>query len=245
MSLYADCVDLLVKLEAAQAADAGVELLARGQRLVATLEEATRYFESAAALPAELTSGSSPGVDEKAVTQAIGAFRGGLSRYGVSTFQHQPAAGLVEVAKAQRDKCARWVGSRWRAVFTQYEADIDRAGSGQLVGDMTQRVAVQRRASTLRAARGFDPIAQPDELGRLLGGSDAHDWLRAVHATASELHEVLARLDAARNAMTAEVRDALQRAASEDGLSLSDLTAELLAALRAAGVDDQLVVRHQ
>src|SRR4051794_10111796 len=146
MSLYDESVNLQVKLEAAQEADAGVELLVRGQRLVDTLEAATIYLERAAELPADLRSDSAPGIDEKAVTQAIGAFRGGLSRRGMVAFQHQPAATLVDVAKAQRDKCARWVGSRWRAVFTPYEPEIERAASGRLVGDLTQRVAAERRA---------------------------------------------------------------------------------------------------
>lgn len=245
MTLYDQCVDLQVKLEAAHAADAGLELLARGQRLVEALEAARNYLAQAAQLPAELRSGSSPALDDKSVNQAIGAFRGGLSRHGVVAFQHQPAATLVDVAKAHRDKCARWVDARWRGVFTPYEEDVERAGGGRLVGELSQRLSAQRRASTLRTARGYDPIEHRGDLERLLGGQGIKDWLRAIRTLGDELHAALARLDAARNAMTPEVRDALHRATSEGGLAFSDLTTELLAAIRAAGVDDQLVVRHQ
>lgn len=245
MTLYDQCVDLQVKLEAAHAADAGLELLARGQRLVDALEKARTYLVRTAQLPAALRSGSSPALDDKTVTQAIGAFRGGLTRHGVGAFQHQPAATLVDVAKAQRDKCARWVATRWRGVFTPYEEDLERAASGRLVGELSQRLAAQRRASTLRTARGYDPIEQRGDLERLLGGQKVEDWLHTISTIGDELHAALARLDAARNAMTPEVRDALHRAASEDGLPFSDLTPELVAAIRAAGVDDQLVVRHQ
>jgi hypothetical protein len=59
------------------------------------------------------------------------------------------------------------------------------------------------------------------------------------------MRAALEALDAERAALTPEVRDALQRAAAEGGLPLSEVTDELLAALRSAGVDDSLVVRRR
>jgi hypothetical protein len=78
-----------------------------------------------------------------------------------------------------------------------------------------------------------------------LGTSEAGEWLPGIRRLGHELLDALAALDAEGETMTPEVRAALTRAASESGLPLEDVTAELLAALQAAGVDDHLVVRRR
>lgn len=245
MSLYERSVDLQLKLEAAQSADTGLELLARGARLVENLDRASEYFVGAAAFRSTANITSRPGLDLKAVSQAVGAFRAGLSRHGSAAFQHQPATTLSEVAKAERDRAARWVLARWRERFDEYQPLLDRIETEHLVGSATQIVVAQARASKLRAARGMDPVANAAELQATLSGADVDAWLRAVTSLANEMRTALEALDAERAALTPEVRDALQRAVAEGGLPLSEVTDELLAALRSAGVDDSLVVRRR
>jgi hypothetical protein len=245
MSLYDSAVNLQLKLEAAQSADTSLELLARGARLVETLDRASEYFASAAAFRSALGIADRPSIDVKAISQAVGAFRAGLSRHGSAALQHQPATTLSDVARAQRERAARWVTARWKDLFAEYEPTLERISTEHLVGTANHRVVAQARASKLRAARGLDPIANATELQTALGGPDVHAWMREITAVASEMRLALDALDAERASLTQEVRTALQRAATEGGLPLSDVSDELLAALRVAGVDEHLVVRRQ
>lgn len=245
MSLYDRCVDLQLKLEAAQSADAGVEVLARGARLVDGLDRAAEYLEGTAQFRILAGVHDTPGLDAKAVSQAVAAFRGGLSRHGAAAFQHQPATTLVDVAKAQRDRVARWVTARWKDSFAADDAPLERVQSEHFAGSSSNLVVAQARAAKLRAARGRDPVAEAAELRTMLGGDGIAEWLQSIATIRAELHAALQALDQERDALTPEVRSALQRAAGDGGLVLSEVTDELLAAIRAAGVDDDLVVRRR
>lgn len=245
MSLYDRCVDLQLKLEAAQSADAGVEVLARGARLVDGLDRAAEYLEGTAEFRILANVPDIPSLDTKAVSQAVAAFRGGLSRHGAAAFQHQPATTLVDVAKAQRERVARWVTARWKDFFAEDDAPLQRLQSEHFAGSSSKLVVAQARAAKLRAARGRDPVAESAELRALLGGNGIDAWLQSVATIRAELHSALQALDTERDALSPEVRSALQRAAGDGGLVLSEVTDELLAALRAAGVDDDLVVRRR
>jgi hypothetical protein len=244
VSLYDRSVDLQLKLEAAQSADTGLELLARGSRLVESLDRASEYFSGAATFRSTANIVDRPGIDLKAVSQAVGAFRAGLSRHGSAAFQHQPATTLSDVARTQRERTTRWVTARWRDRFAEYQPLLDRVETEHLVGSTHHIVIARTRASKLRTVRAMDPVAEASELQASLGGADVGAWLLAVTTLANEMRTALEALDAERAALTPEVRDALQRAASHDGLPLSEVTDELLAALRSAGVDDSLVVRR-
>ena len=79
MNLYDRCVDLQVKLQAAQSADANDELLARGQRLTEGLDRASNYLEGVAAFRIVAAIDRKPDVELRSVTQAITAFRAGLT----------------------------------------------------------------------------------------------------------------------------------------------------------------------
>jgi hypothetical protein len=244
MSLYDRAVDLQLKLEAAQSADTSVELLTRGARLVESLDRASEYFAGAASFRAKAQVHNRPTLDLKAVSQAVGGFRAGLSRHGSAAFQHQPAATLTEVAKAQRERVARWVTARWSDLFAECDPLLERVDNEHPVGNTTRIVVARSRAATLRAARSMDPVANGTKLQTTLGGADMEAWLHAITTLTTELRQALDALDAERAAFTPEVREALRRAA-DDGLPLSELSDELLAALRSAGVDEHLVVRRQ
>lgn len=244
MSLYDRAVDVHVRLAAAQSADASVELLAKGAHLVESLEQATSYFANAVAFRANAGVVERPNLDLKAVTNAVGGFRAGLSRHSSAAFQHQPATTLTEVAKAQRERAARWVIARWRELFVPYDPLLERVETELLVGNTTQIVVAKARASRLRAAKSMDPVANADDLRTTLGGDDVEAWLQNASKLAAELRDALSALDSEHAAFTPEVREALRRAADE-GLPLSELSDELLVALRNADVDGHLVVRRQ
>ncbi len=245
MTLYDRSVDLQLKLEAAQSADTSLGLLARGAQLVLSLDRATEYLAGAAAFRSSAEITDRPGLDLKGVSKAVAAFRAGLSRHGSAAFQHDPASTLTEVAKTERERTARWVTARWRDRFEAYRPLLDRIQTEHLVGNATQILVARARASKLRAAMGMDPVANAADLQNTLGGVDVDAWLRAITTLANEMRTALEALDAERAALTPEIREALRRAAAEGGLPLSDVTDELLAALRCAGIDESLVVRRR
>lgn len=244
MSLFDSAVDLQLKLEVAQTADTGLDLLARAARLVEALSDSADYLEGVTRFREEMKISDRPPVDVKAVAQAVSAFRAGISRHGSAAFQHQPASTLSEAAKTQRDRCSRWLVSRWRQEFASYEAAMDRTASERLAGSGSHAVVAQARASKLRALRGLDPIADREEVSKALGTDEVARWRSAIEEVAGQLHTALEALDAEHAALTPEVRGVLDRAASDGGMPLDELTPELLAALRGAGVDGHLVVRR-
>jgi hypothetical protein len=244
MSLFDRAVDLQLKLEVAQTADTGLDLLARAARLFEMLSDSANYLEGATRFRQAMSISDRPAIDVKAVTQAVSAFRAGLSRHGSAAFQHQPASTLTETAKSQRDRCSRWLDSRWRQEFAAYEAAMDRVASERLSRSGSHAVVAQARAAKLRALRGLDPITQHDDITKALETNDVARWRAAIAAVGDQLVAALGALDAEHAALTPEVRAVLDRAATENGMPLDELTPELLAALRAAGVDGRLVVRR-
>lgn len=245
MTLFAQAVDVQLKLEVAQSADAGLDLLGRAAKMDQALQEAATYLEAASSLRRKLGLADQPNLDVKGITKAVASFRGGMSSHGATAFQHQPAATLVETARSQRDRCSRWVISRWRQLFADYEALLDRVANERPTGAGSNPVVAQARASNLRALRGLDPVAHRDQINTALKTTDETQWAGAIAKLARELTAALAAIDAEHAALTPEVRAALKRAASSNGLPLDQVSTGLLAALRAAGVDSQLIVRRQ
>lgn len=244
MSLFDRAVDLQLKLEVARTADTGLDLLRRAQRLLEALSDSADYLEGATRFRLEMKISDRPPIDVKAVTQAVSLFRAGISRHGSAAFQHQPASTLSEAAKTQRDRCSKWLASRWLQEFAPYEAAMDRAASESLSGSGSRAVVAIGRESKLRALRSLDPIAQHGDISKALETNDVERWRSAIGEVGGQLAAALEALDAEHAALTPEVRSILDRAASENGMPLDELTPELHAALRAAGVDGRLVVRR-
>jgi hypothetical protein len=245
MNLYERCTDLGVKLEAAQAADSSAALLASGTNLADRLDQASQYFAGAARLRSEAGIVERPPVDVKAMLRAVNAFRGALSSRKAAAFQQQYAANLTEIANKQREVAARWVLGRWKGLFSNFEAQMVRAREEALIGSATQQAVARSRAQTLFAAMGLDPILRSADLKELLGGDAIAVWMQAIHSKSDELNGALYALDTERAGLSAEVNEALRRATTGEGLPLSELSTELLHALRAAGVDDYLAVKRR
>jgi hypothetical protein len=244
MTLYDRAVDVAVKLEVAAAGDASDALLAQGQMLVRDLDESSSQLGAAASLFADLGVVTRLSLDVRAVTQAIGAFRAGLSRHGAAAFQHAPAGRLRDLAKQQRVATERWGLSMWRARLADLTPHVARASSDRLQGSTLHRRRADNRLRKLTRVREFNPLVDAAKLHDDLGGDAVADWLGAVAILDRELGDALEVLDAARAQQSATVRSALALASSQAGFPLDELTDELLAELRAAGVEDQLVVRY-
>jgi len=244
MTLYNRAVDLGVRLGAAAAADASDALLAQGQILVTDLDRTSSQLEAAASIGDDLGGDSRPKPDAKAVTQAIGAFRAGLSRHGAAAFQHAPTGTLRDVAKQQRTATERWVLRAWRARLDDLTPHAALATSDRLHGSTTHRQRAENRRQKLARVRDLNPLLDAVNLQAELGDGAVADWLEAVAALDQDLGDMLEILDVARTQQSPTVRAALARASSVSGLPLDELTDELLAELRAADLEDQLVVRR-
>lgn len=246
MTLYDRSVDLQLKLEAAQSADTSLELLSRANRLIDALEQSAAYLEGVARFLEAADVVERPEIDVRVVTRAVSIFRAGVSQHGSAAFQHQPAASLAETAKKQRELATRWLTAVWHGIFAEYEPLMDRVDTEQLVGSSSHRVVAQARVAKLRVLRGFDPVANAAGVDESLGTTgDVRTWITAIRGIGAELGDALAALDTERENLTPEVRDALERAASDAGLPLDEVTDGLLGALRHAGVDEHLVVRKR
>jgi hypothetical protein len=246
MSLYDQAVDLQLKLEAAQSADSGIELVTKADHLVEALDNATGYLTGIARLQSHLSVTESPPIDGKASAAAISAFRAGLARYGPRAFQQQPATKLTDVARDQRTRAVRWAVSRWRGVFDPYQSLMEQAQPGQLLGASKHRFTAERKARKLVMLARQDPIVNEETvIAELCDGDVNASWLERVKLLGDELAGALRSLKDERAALTTEVQKALDMATSEDGLPLAEVTANLLEAMRAAGVNDDLVVRRR
>jgi hypothetical protein len=244
MTLYDRAVNVSVKLAAAAAADASDARLAQGQILVTELDQTSSRLEAATLMRATVGVDTRPGLDAKAAPQAIGAFRAGLSRHGAAAFQHAPAGTLRDVAKQQRAATERWALSTWKARLDDLTPHAALATNDRLQGNAAYRQRAETRLRKLRRVRDFNPLLDAVKLQTDLGGDALADWLKAVAHLDQELHDALETLDAARAQQSPTLRAALARASSVEGLPLDELTDELLAELRAVGVEEQLVVRR-
>lgn len=242
--LYDRAVSLAARLEAAAAADANESLLVQGQVLVTVLQEAATELRTAEALRHVLAIESRPSLDLKLVTSTAGAFRAGLARHGASAFQHLPATSLKDAAKAQRTAVQRWASRAWRDWFDRQAPNLAQATPDRLQGRPELRRRAQDLQQRLSRMRDLNPLTEPDKLHREAHSSAPEEWLSRVADLDAQLGRALEALDVARDEQSPEVREALARATSDAGLPFSALTDELLAALRLAGVGEQLIVRR-
>jgi len=246
MSLYDQSVELQLKLEATQSADAGLDLVAKAEHFVEAIDGVSDYLTGVARFRSRLSITELPSIDPKAALAAVTAFRAGLSRYGPKALQQQPAAKLVEVAKEQRARSTRWVGARWRAVFDVYQSLLAEAQPDRLLGRSTHRFSAEGRAAKMSMLQRQDPVANElSVITALCDGDESARWLERLTKLGDELARALQAVKDERAALTPEVQKALESASSEDGLPLADVTAALLQGLHAAGVDDDLVVRRR
>ncbi len=244
MTLFETASELQLRLEAASAADAGDDLMSRGRTVRADIASAAENFEAVQSYRVTIGRTDMPPLAAKEIRQAIGRFRGALFNSGPKAVQQRSATTLLEVVTAQTRRVDRWVKSTWQENFAAAQELLERADSGDLHGSPANRIKARNRASKIAAVRNTDPVRDLAALEAHLQVEGLDSCLERAHALISELRAAIAAIDQEQDAMTPEVRTALRRAASADGLPLDEVTPELFAALQSAGVLDALVVRR-
>lgn len=244
MTIYDRATKLQLRLEAANAASAGHDLLLRGRNVGANLQLAAEYLEAAEFYRRTVGRSDMLPIDASAIRQAIGRFRGALSKSGPKAFQQQSAASLIRVLNSQTMRVERWVKSTWQGRFEAVRFLLDRAESVDLHGSPVDRIKARNRASTIRFALRTDPVKERAALEERLKVEGLNACLIRVKELIGELHSAILAIDKAQAALPPEVRAVLMRAASPEGLPLEEVTPKLLRALQATDVLDDLVVRQ-
>lgn len=244
MTLFDTANELRLRLDAASTADAEDDLLSRARIVRGDITSAADHLEAVQSYRVALDRTDALPLNTKAIRQAIGRLRGALSKSGPKALQQRPAASLQDVLIDQARRVDRWVRSTWRENSATAEPLLERANSADLYGATTDRVRARNRARTIEDVRSMDPIRERSAMEARLKATGLNACIRQVNRLIEELRAAIDAVDLEQAAMAPEVRAAIQRATSVDGLPLSEVTPELMAVLRSAGVLDDLVVRR-
>ena len=244
MTLFEAATELRIRLRSASEADAQDELMSRGRTVRGDIVSAAEHLEAVQSYRVTIGRTDAPMLDTRAIRQAIGRFRGALSRSGPKALQQQSAATLRDVLTTQSKRVDRWVKSTWRENFAATEELLARVASGELPGSVSARAKAQNRASRIEYVLSLNPVEDRQTLETYLNAEGLNACIARVNQLIEELRDAIVAMDLEQTAMPPEVRAAIQRATSDDGLPLSEVTPELMTALRSAGVLDDLVVRR-
>ena len=244
MTLFETAGQLQLRLDAASAADEEDVLLSRGGTVRDAIVVATERYEAAQSYRVTIGLRDAPPLNTKAIRQAIGHFRAALSKSSSNAFQQRPAATLEEVLAAQTKRVDHWIKSTWGENFAGARALLQRVNSGDLHGSVLDRTKAQNRASKIEYVLSLNPVEDGATLETHLNAGGLDACIERVNGLIEELQAAIVAIDREQAAMTPEVQAAIQRATSPEGLPLNEVTPELVAALRLAGVLDDLVVRR-
>lgn len=244
MTLFDTAAELQLRLEAANTAHVGDELLSRGRTVRDNITSAAEHLEAVQSYRVKIGRTDASPLDAKEIRRAVGRFRGALSKSGPKALQQQSAATLLEVLTVQAKRADRWVKFTWEENFAAAQELRERVDSGDLHGSPPDRRTARMRASTIEFLRNTNPVRDRAALEARLNVEGLKACLERVNELIGELRAAIAAIDLERAAMMPEVRVAIERATSVDGLPLGEVTPELLAALQSAGVLDDLVVRR-
>lgn len=244
MTLFDTANELRLRLDAASTADAEDDLLSRARIVRGDITSAADHLEAVQLYRVALDRTDALPLNTKSIRQAIGHLRGALSKSGPKALQQQSAATLHNFLTDQARRIDRWVRSTWRENFAAAEPLLERVDSGDLHGPALARTTAQNRASKIRDILNLNPAKDLETLEAYLDAVGLDACIERVNELIEELRTAIAAIDSEQAAMPQEVKTAFERAASEGGLPLGEVTPELMAALRSAGVLDDLVVRR-
>ena len=244
MTFFETANELQLRLDAASTADKEDVLLSRGRTVRDAIVAAKEHFEAAQSYRVTTGPTDAPPLNTKAIRQAIGHFRGALSKSSPNAFQQRPAATLEEVLAAQTRRVDHWIKSTWGENFAGARALLERVDSGDLHGPVLARTKAQNRAAKIEAVLNLNPVKDRAMLEAHLNAVGLDACIEQVNRLIEELQAAIAAIDRDQAAMTPEVRAAIQRSTSPGGLPLREVTPELMDALQSAGVLDDLVVRR-
>ena len=173
----------------------------------------------------------------------IGQFQGALSRKGSAVLQQKYATSMLEALKQFRLSLRKATRSDWRSLFSEFDPLIQRVEKGISASLESRRRAVGL-AVRLREASRLDPVEKLAQIEQHLGVTGVRGCMDEIVSIGEQLEAALATIDRETQVMTEEVKKILQRAATEEGFPLTEVTSETLDHLREAGVLDTLFIHR-
>ena len=244
MTLFETATKLQLRLQAASEADTGDAMLSRGRRVRDNITSAAEHLEAVQIYRVTIGRTDTPPLSIEENRQAVRRFEAARSSSGPKAFQQPSADALLDVLTAQTRRVDQWVKSTWEENFLAVRELLERVDSDDLHGSPALRAKARSRALTIEVVRRTDPVRERATLEARLNVEGLNVCLERVNELIEELKVAIVAIDRDQAAMTPEVRAAIQRATSPDGLPLREVTPELMAALQSAGVLDDLVVRR-
>lgn len=243
MTLFDTASELQLRLDTANEIDAEDQLLSRALTVRTALKTAADHFAAVQSYRIAIGQAEGPQLGGKAIRQAVGQFKGSLSKSGPRAFQLQAADTLQRLLDKQIKRVDSWVRLAWRQNFAAARELLVRVESGNLHGSPADRVRACSRASKIGVFQSKDPIRERTFLEKSLKVKGLNACLGEIHKIIDDLRAAIAEIDKKQAALRPKVRAVLQQAASHEGFPLVEVTPDLLVELQLAGVVEDLVVR--
>ncbi len=244
MNIYERAGSLKLRVDTSQRDDQHLELQHQASELLSQLRDRIAFLKMLVTLSDVLGLDERPRLNATHLRKAVGGFRSALTQYNAAAVQQQAAVTLLRSTEKTEDRLARWAQSAWKTAFEDMSALIGEDGLQGLAGPPVKVTRARRIASQIQTAIGRNPMR---DLGSIQTGLEA-DGLEAcvvrIRELGGELRSLLEELKRAQAELPPQVQMVLERAASEDGFPLEDLTEEMLISLRQAAVLGEFVVRR-
>ncbi len=244
MRLFEFAIELQTRLADASEADVGHALLTRGRTVRDKIASMANHLEAVQSYRITIGRTDTSPLDTEKMRKEVDHFRRVLAKSGLKALQQDSAAMLEGVLTAHMNRVDRWVKSTWSENFDDIQALLDRVNSGDLHGSPTDRIKACNRVSTIQFVQKTDPVKERAKLETRLNAEGLIACLARLKELIEELQEAVSAIDSAQAKMAPAVQVALQRAISDGGLPLGEVTPELLFEFQSTGVMDDLVVRR-
>lgn len=241
MTLHDRAARVIAAVNAEESDSASHDLLNRGQLVSQQLRSTRSLAVDAAKLREEFDFGP-PQIDPKPLAKKLGALERRLAEKSLQAVDGKDASNAEDEAREFSKRLAIWAGREWE----------DRHKAATTLIKVVDELAIQGRPETRQQIRNdrtrlasmlkHNPLSQQAELLASLEVRDLVGASEAIDSRTRRLGELLLKLRSQAEDFSPTVKAALGAAATEGGLPLGSISAELLAELIAAGVADTLTV---
>ncbi len=244
MNIYERAGSLKLRVETSQRDDQHLELQQQASELLSQLRDRIAFLKMLVVLSDLLGLDERPRLNETQLRKAVGSFRSALTQYNAAAVQQQAAVTLLRSTEKIEEGLARWALSAWKTAFEDLSALISDDSLQGLAGPPSKVTRAKRIASQIHGAIGRNPMRDLGPIQTALDADGLETCVVRVRELGGELRSLLEELKRAQAELPPQVQVVLERAASEDGFPLEDLTEEMLISLRQAGVLGEFVVRR-
>lgn len=244
MNIYERAESLKLRVETSQRDGQHLELQPQASELLSQLRNCTARLKVIVLLCEVLGSEERPRLDEIRLRKAVDGFRSELTQHNAAAVQQPAAVTLRSSTEKIEDVLARWALSAWKTAFEDLSVLIGEDSLQGLAGPPVKVTRAKRMASQIQSAIGRNPMRDLGSIQTVLEADGLEACVVRIRELGGELRSLLEELKRARAELPPQVRMVLERAASDDGFPLEDLTDELLNLLRDAGVLGQFVIRQ-